>query len=39
VPGIAMVAVDGEIQILKSRVSPPPMRTVSVSATAERSAY
>jgi enamidase len=32
VPGIAMVAVDGEIQILKSRVSPPPMRTVTLAA-------
>jgi enamidase len=31
VPGIAMVAVDGEIQILKSRVSPPPMRTVTLA--------
>jgi len=31
VPGIAMVAVDGEIQIEKSRVSPPPMRTVTRS--------
>jgi enamidase len=28
VPGIAMVTVDGEIQIQKSRVSPPPIRTV-----------
>jgi enamidase len=34
VPGIAMVAVDGEIQILKSRVSPPPMRTVTLVAVA-----
>jgi enamidase len=31
VPGIAMVAVDGEIQIQKSRVSPPPIRTVVLS--------
>jgi enamidase len=30
VPGIAMVAVDGVIQIQKSRVSPPPMRTVTL---------
>jgi enamidase len=30
VPGIAMVAVDGEIQIQKSRVSPPPIRTVTL---------
>jgi enamidase len=31
VPGIALVAVDGEIQIHKSRVSPPPMRTVTLA--------
>jgi enamidase len=31
VPGIAMVAVDGEIQIQKSRVSPPPIRTVTLA--------
>ena len=31
VPGIAMVAVDGEIQIQKSRMSPPPMRTVTLA--------
>jgi enamidase len=29
VPGISMVAVDGVVQIEKSRVSPPPMRTVT----------
>ena len=34
VPGIAMVAVDGEIQIQKSRVSPPPMRTVTLTGFA-----
>jgi enamidase len=31
VPGISMVAVDGVIQIEKSRVSPPPRRTVTRS--------
>jgi enamidase len=34
VPGIAMVVVDGEVQLTKSRVSPPPIRTVNVDGRA-----
>ena len=32
VPGVAMVVVDGEIQLIKSRVSPPPARSVKLES-------
>jgi enamidase len=32
VPGIAMVAVDGEILVAKSRMTPPPIRTIAVES-------
>jgi enamidase len=34
VPGVAMVVVDGEVQIATSRVTPPPIRTIKREAAA-----
>jgi enamidase len=33
VPGISMVAVDGEVLVAKSRMTPPPIRTITVETS------
>jgi enamidase len=37
VPGVAMVVVDGEVQITKSRMSPPPICTVELAGAGQAS--